>query len=62
MEVPSFTIDDRMNLPGSDVEILLELAHGTKAVTPVDMLARIAELERIVREQQSGTQLVVASA
>lgn len=61
VDVPSFTIDDRMNLP-SLVEILTELAQGPKAVTPVDMLARIAELERIVREQQSGTQFVVASA
>lgn len=52
VDVPSFTIDDRMNLP-SLVEILTELAQGPKAVTPVDMIARIAELERIVRDQQA---------
>ena len=56
VDVPSFTIDDRMNLP-SLVEILTELAQGPKAVTTVDMIARIAELERIVREQQAQVTL-----
>ena len=53
VDVPSYTIDERSDLP-SMVEILKELAEGPKAVTPVDMIARIAELERIVREQQAG--------
>jgi len=52
VDVPSFTPDERGDLP-SLVEILTELAQGPKAVTPVDMLARIAELERIVAAQQA---------
>ena len=51
VKVPSYTIDERGDLP-SLPEILTELAQGPKAVTTVDMIARIAELERIVREQQ----------
>lgn len=56
VDVPSYTIDDRMNLP-SLVEILTELAQGPKAVSTPEMLARIADLERIVREQQAAVVL-----
>jgi hypothetical protein len=52
VDVPSYTIDERMELP-SMVEILTELAQGPKAVTPLDMIARIAELERLVKESQA---------
>lgn len=53
VEVPSYTMDDRMNLPDGLVLILRELANGTKAVTPADMAVRIAELERQVKSMGS---------
>ncbi len=53
VSVPSFTPDDRSDLP-STVEILMELAQGTKAVSRLDMIARIAELERIVKKHQGS--------
>jgi hypothetical protein len=46
VNVPSYTMDDRMNLPDGLVLILTELAKGEKAVTPADMLAQIAELRQ----------------
>lgn len=54
VDVPSYSIDERSDLPSTLVEILTELAQGPKAVTPLDMIARIAELERIVKESQAG--------
>ena len=52
VDVPSFTPDERSDLP-SLVEILTELAQGPKAVTTIDMIARIAELERLVAASQT---------
>lgn len=53
VSVPSSTLDELSDLPRSLVEILTELAQGPKAVTPLDMIARIAELERLVQAQQT---------
>ena len=52
VNVPSFTLDELSDLPKSLPEILMELSEGPKAVTPLDMLARIAELERLVKASQ----------
>ncbi len=45
IKVPSRTVDDRMNLPGSLLLILGELQYGAKAVDPMALAARVAELE-----------------
>lgn len=60
VDVPSHTMDDRMNLPDGLVLILRELANGERAVTPADMAVRIAELERQVKTMGGG--VVLASA
>jgi hypothetical protein len=60
VDVPSYTMDDRMNLPDGLVLILRELAQGERAVTPADMAARIADLERQVKSMGGG--VVLASA
>ena len=57
IDVPSFTMDELSDLPKSLPEILRELAEGPKAVTTLDMLARIADLERAVRESQASVVL-----
>jgi len=54
VNVPSFTLDELNDLPKSLPEILMELAQGPKAVTPLDMIARIAELERLVKASQDS--------
>ena len=59
INVPSYTMDDRMNLPDGLVLILTELAHGKKAVTPADMLQQIADLRAQLERMNSGA--VVAS-
>jgi hypothetical protein len=53
VDVPSYTMDDRMNLPDGLVLILRELGQGERAVTPADMATRIAELERQVKSMGS---------
>ncbi len=58
VDVPSYTADQRSDLP-SLVEILTELAQGPKAVTPLDMIQRIAELERLVKVTQDAHALQV---
>lgn len=60
IDVPSYTMDDRANLPDGLVLILRELAQGERAVTPADMAVRIAELERIVKAQSQGIVLATA--
>ena len=57
VDVPSHTMDDRMNLPDGLVLILRELAQGERAVTPADMAARIADLERQVKSMGGGVVL-----
>lgn len=51
IDVPSFTADDRMDLPNGLVLILRELSHGTKGVDPAEMLLRIAALEAQLAKQ-----------
>jgi hypothetical protein len=46
VNVPSFTIDDRMDLPNGLVLILRELAQGPRAADPVEMASRLAALEK----------------
>jgi hypothetical protein len=46
IDVPSRTIDDRMDLPNGLVLILTELSQGARAVDQASMVERIAELER----------------
>lgn len=48
--VPSYTIDDRMDLPNGLVLILAELAQGTRAVDPASMQERLLEMERQLAE------------
>lgn len=48
IDVPSRTIDDRMDLPNGLVLILTELSQGARAVDQASMVERIAELERLV--------------
>lgn len=55
VDVPSQTMDDRMNLPDGLVLILTELAQGVRAVTPADMLAQIAALQKQVAAMQPVT-------
>jgi hypothetical protein len=61
VDVTSYTIDDRMNLPNGLVLILKELAEGPRAVTPENMATRIAELERIVKAQQAASEGVLVA-
>jgi hypothetical protein len=60
INVPSHTPDDRENLPSGLVLILKELAEGERAVTPVDMALRIADLERRLAAQETGVVLATA--
>jgi hypothetical protein len=53
IDVPSFTQDDRMNLPNGLVLILRELSHGAKAADPSEMLLRIAALEAQIAQNSS---------
>lgn len=62
INVPSHTMDDRMNLPDGLVLILRELAQGERAVTPADMAIRIADLERRLSEMGDKPAVVVANA
>jgi hypothetical protein len=62
VNVPSYTIDERMNLPNGLVLILRELAEGPRAVTPENMATRIAELERLVKSQQAEAAGVLIAA
>lgn len=57
INVPSHTMDDRMNLPDGLVLILRELAAGERAVSPADMALRIADLERRLAAQESVVSL-----
>lgn len=61
IDIPSYTMDDRMNLPDGLVLILKELAQGERAVTPADMAVQIADLERRLRAQEQGV-VVLAQA
>ncbi len=57
INVPSHTMDDRMNLPDGLVLILRELGAGERAVSPADMAIRIADLERRLAAQESAVVL-----
>ena len=46
VNVPSFTMDERNDLPQGLVLILRELADGPRAVDPAEMAVRIAALEK----------------
>lgn len=61
VNVPSFTMDDRGDLPNGLVLILRELAEGPRAVDPVDMAIRIAALERQLADAQRSGSLVVTA-
>lgn len=57
INIPSHTMDDRMNLPDGLVLILKELAQGERAVSQADMAIRIADLERRLAAQESAVSL-----
>lgn len=59
VDVPSHTMDDRMNLPDGLVLILRELAQGERAVTPADMAIQIADLQRRLQAME-GSSVVLA--
>jgi hypothetical protein len=57
INVPSFTTDQRSDLPNGLVLILRELSHGTKGVDPAEMLLRIAALEAQLAKQSQAIEV-----
>ena len=58
INVPSFTPDDRMDLPNGLVLMLTELAKGPKAVSLPDLVAEVAAL----RQQLQDSRIVTVPA